>query len=120
MATLLGTLSLSDNLVLSGIEQAPDIAHLQRRTLTGRSIVTTAPVVGGRMLTLNSERHLSLADVQAIKALAVAGAPVTLVHHRGTFSVLIVGTALEPDDASLHANPTAAEWYSGDITLIEV
>jgi hypothetical protein len=119
MATLLGTVSLSDHLVLSGLEQAPDLAYQQRRTIGGRSVVHTAPVAGGRVLTLSGERHFTLAEIEAVKAMP-AGVPVTLVHHRGTFQVVIVATAVEPDDASLHANPTAAEYYSGDITLIEV
>jgi hypothetical protein len=120
MATLLGALLLSDDLVLSGLETAPDLVVSQKRTLAGRSVIQTAPVSGGRTLTLSSERHLTLAQVQAIKALAALGQPVTLVHHRGTFQVLITATALDPDDSSLHSNPTSAEWYSGDLTLIEV
>jgi hypothetical protein len=120
MATLLGALSLSDDLVLSGLETAPDIVVSQKRTLSGRSVIQTAPISGGRTLTLSAERHYTLAQVQAVKALAALGQPVTLSHHRGTFQVLITATALEADDASQHANPTAAEWYSGDITLLEV
>jgi hypothetical protein len=120
MATLLGAVSLSDHLVLSGLETAPDLVVSQKRTLAGRSILQSAPISGGRTITLSGERHYTLADVQAVKALATLGQPVALVHHRGTFQVLITATALEADDASLHSNPTSAEWYSGDITLIEV
>jgi hypothetical protein len=120
MTVTLGALTLSDNLVLNGLETAADLVVNQKRTLSGRSILQTAPISGGRTLTLSSERHCSLTQVQAIKALAALGQPVSLVHHRGTFTVLITNTALEPDDSGLHSNPTSAEWYSGDITLIEV
>jgi hypothetical protein len=120
MAVFLGAISLSDDLVLSGIETAPDIVVSQKRTLAGRSIIQTSPVSGGRTLTLSGERHFTLAQVQSIKAMAAIGQPVTLTHHRGTFQVLVTATALDPDDSGLHSNPTSAEWYSGDITLIEV
>jgi hypothetical protein len=120
MTVTLGALTLSDDLVLGGLETAPDLVVNQKRTLSGRSILQTAPISGGRTLTLSSERHCTLAQVQAIKAMAALRQPVTLVHHRGSFTVLITATALEPDDGGLHSNPTAGEWYSGDITLIEV
>jgi hypothetical protein len=120
MTVTLGALTLSDDLVLSGLETAPDLVVNQKRTLSGRSILQTAPISGGRTLTMSGERHYTLAQVQAVKALAALGQPVTLVHHRGTFQVLITATALDPDDAGRHSNPTSAEWYSGDITLIEV
>jgi len=120
MPITLGPLTLSDDLVLSGIETADDVVVSQRRTLGGVSRLQVDPLSGGRTLTLSSDRHLTLAQVQAIKALASLGQPVTLAHHRGTYAVIITATAVEPDDASTHSNPTATEWYSGDITLIEV
>jgi hypothetical protein len=120
MAVSLGAITLSDDLVLNGLETAPDIVVSQKRTLAGRSIIQTAPISGGRTLTLSSERHFTLAQVQAVKSLAALGQPVTLVHHRGTFQVLITATTLDPDDSGLHSNPTSTEWYSGDLTLIEV
>lgn len=116
--TTLGGLSLSPDLVLTGLEASPGIIYSQRRTMSGVSVLQTAPVVGGRTLGLNSENHLSLTDIQAIQALAALGQPVTLVHHRGTFNVLIIGLNVEP--VSLIANPDGTLWHSGEITLLEV
>lgn len=116
--TQLGSVTLSDDLVLSGLETAPDIAVNQRRTLAGESVIQTAPITGGRTLTLAGENHFTLQQIQDVKALAAAGQSVTLTHHRGTFSVLITGTPVE--QAIDYADPTAAEWYSGKITMIEV
>ena len=118
--TTLGALTLSDDLVLSGLETATEVVVTQRRTLGGVSRLQVDAISGGRTLTLSSERHLTLAEIQAIKALAALRQPVALVHHRGSYTVLITGTPVEPDDASLHSNPSAGDLYSGDITLIEV
>jgi hypothetical protein len=116
--TTLGGLALSADLVLNGLENAPDLAFSQRRTLAGVSVVQSAPVLSGRVLTLESDGHLTLAQVQAIKALAAAGQEVALVHSRGSFTVLIVGVSVEPVFES--SDPEATLWHSGEITLIEV
>ena len=44
---------------------------------------------------------------------------VTLVHHRGTFLVVIADTS-ELVPSIEYANPTAADWYSGSVSMIEV
>lgn len=116
--TTLGTLQLSDNLVLDGLENSPAISMSQRRTLTGDLVIQTAPISGGRKLALLSDNHLTLAQVEQIKAMEAAGQPVTLTHHRGTFSVLIVSIEVGP--AFDHADPQPGDWYSGRINLIEV
>jgi len=116
-ATTLGGIALSPDLVLSGIEAANSWIYQPRRTLAGVSVVQAAPVVGGRSLTLVSEHHLDLAEVTAIKAVAALGQPVTLVHHRGTFTVYIVGVDVDP--AVDHSDPDGSEWQSGSITLLE-
>ena len=116
--TTLGSVTLSDDLILEGLETAPPIAHSQRRTLTGESVVQAAPVSGGRKLALAGDNHFTLADIEAVQALAGAGQPVTLTHHRGTFTVLIVSIEVEP--AFNHADPQPGDWYSGRINLIEV
>ena len=116
--TTLGTITLSDDLVLEGLETAPPIAHSQRRTLTGESVIQTAPISGGRKLALVGDNHFTLADIEAVLALARVGQQVTLTHHRGTFTVLIV--PVEVDPAFNHADPQPGDWYSGRINLIEV
>jgi len=116
--TTLGSVQLSDHLVLDGIENAPGIAWSQRRTVTGEPVVQVTPVSGGRKLTLSAENHLTLAQVQAIKEIEAAGQPVTMVHHRGSFQVLVVGVDVAP--SIVHADPGPEDWYSGTITMIEV
>jgi hypothetical protein len=122
MATTLGGVTLSDHLILLGIESAPGVAWSARRTLGGRQVVQVGPrLVGGRELILQSENHLTRANLLAVKALEVAGVPVALVHPRGTFSVLITAIDVEADFDFVNPDATgAAPWYSGTISLIEV
>ncbi len=116
--TTLGTVTLSDDLILEGLENAPLIAYSQRRTLAGESVVQVAPVLGGRELALVGDNHFTLAEIEAVRALAEAGQPVTLTHHRGTFRVLVV--SIETDPAVDHADPRPDDWYAGRINMIEV
>jgi len=118
MTVTLGGIVLSEHLVLTGLENAPPVAYSQKRTIGGKSVVAVAPVAGGRTLTLQGENHYTLAQIEAVQTIAQLGAPVTLVHHRGTFSVLI--TSIEVDPTTDYANPGANDWYNGTITLLEV
>ena len=118
MAVTLGTVTLSDHLTLSGLETSPDVAVNQRRTLTGASVLQLLPTPGGRTLVLEGRHHWTYAQIAAIKALAALGAPVALVHHRGTFTVVIVAVEVTPSID--YANPSGSDWLSGSITLIEV
>jgi len=114
----LGAIPLSDHLTLTGLETSAPVATQQRRTLTGRSVVAAAGNDGGRTLALSGDNHFTLAQIEAVRALAVQAAPVALVHHRGSFSVLI--TAIEAEPAFDHANPAVDDWYSATIPMIEV
>ncbi len=116
--TTLGTVILSDDLVLDGLENAPVAASSQRRTLGGESVVQVAPVTGGRNLALVGENHFTLDQLQQIRSLARTGQQVTLTHHRGTFNVLIVGIEAAP--AVDVSDPDSGAWYSGTINMIEV
>ena len=101
MSVTLGGVTLSDDLVLLGLETGGRVASSLRYTLGGVAVVQAVPLSGGRELVLQSENHLSLAEVQAVRDIEALAEPVTLVHHRGTFSVLNTG-------------------ISGTITMIEV
>jgi len=117
MTVSLGAITLSENLTLD-IGPAAS-AYSQRRLIGGASVVQADGSSGGRTLTLQGENHFSLTQVEQIRTIQALGLAVSLVHHRGPFDVLIVDTTdLTPADA--YANPTAADWYSGTITLIEV
>lgn len=117
MTVSLGGIALSDHLTLTIGPQAPAIT--QQRLIGGSLCIQIDPTLGGRELILAGDNHWTLDQVEAIRALEAAGSPVTLIHHRGTFAVLIADTTgLTPTID--YADPTAADWYSGAITLIEV
>ena len=118
MTVSLGAITLSDSLVLHGLENSVDAAVSQRRTLTGRSVIQVQPTPGGRTLQLEGQHHWTYDQVEAIKALAAAGSPVNLVHHRGTFTVVI--SAIEVEPSLDYSNPSGSDWLSGTVTLIEV
>ena len=121
MTVSLGGITLSDHLVLLGIEEAPRRAMSSRRTLGGRMVVQMGPLLDrGRDLSLQSEGHLTLVQVSAIKALEAAGQPVVLSHPRGTFHVIVTGLEVEPDEQLVNPASTTLQWWSGTITLIEV
>jgi len=113
----LGGVTLSDHLVLDGLETAPLVSHSQRRTLTGESVVQAAPMVGGRALSLLADGHLTLDQIQAVRALA--GQVVTLTHGRGTFTVLVIGMDIEQFFFD-NVDPVGNSRYSGRINMIEI
>jgi len=120
MTVSLGGITLSDHLVLNGLDEAPGIAWSSRRTIGGAAKTQKQTVTGGRTFELNSEYHITYANMIAIKAKENAGAAVALVHPRLTCNVLIIGVSLEPDTEL--SNPASATdlWYSGTIKLLEV
>lgn len=122
MTTSLGSRTLSDHLVLEGIDAAPGLAYSTRRTLGGRSITQIGPTLAsGRVLALQSEGHIKYADLVAIKAMEAAGQPVTLNHPRAVLSVLITSVDLTPDQNFVNPAASGADpWYSGVINLLEV
>lgn len=117
MTVSLGTVTLSDDLSLDIGPAAAGIS--QRRLIGGASVVQADGSSGGRTLVLSGVHHWTLTQIEQLRTLQALGLPLALVHHRGTFSVVIVdSTDLMPSFD--HANPTAADWYSGSLTLIEV
>lgn len=117
MTVSLGGITLSDHLVLT-IGQLP-AGISQRRLIGGASVVQADGSSGGRTLTLAGEHHWTLAQVEALQVLQASGQAVTLVHHRGAFQVVISDTS-ELQPSIEYANPTAADWYSGSVSMIEV
>lgn len=117
MTVSLGGITLSDHLTLT-IGQLP-AGISQRRLIGGASVVQADGSSGGRTLTLSGEHHWTLAQVEALQVLQAAGQAVTLVHHRGTFQV-VIGDTSELAPSIEYANPTAADWYSGSVSMIEV
>ncbi|MGD9947519.1 MAG: hypothetical protein AB7U29_03455 [Desulfobulbus sp.] len=117
MTVSLGSIILPDHLTLD--INGAGLGYSQRRLIGGASVVQADGNSGGRTLVLSGENHWTLEQVERIRDLQATGLAVELIHHRGTFPVLIVDTTdLQPTD--LRANPPDDEEYSGTITMIEV
>lgn len=119
MTVSLGGVALSDHLQLS--IAAAVAAVNQRRLIGGASVVQVDGAVGGRSLRIQSKRHMTIVQLNAIKDMQSSGATVELVHHLGTFQVVITDTAGMEEDfyrADPVNDPTLT--VSGTITMIEV
>jgi len=118
MTVSLGGISLSDHLVLDGIETAKHVAMSARRTLGGRMVIQVgATLTGGRELTLSGKNHFTLNQINAIKELEKLGQSVQLIHPRGTFVVFVTETPVTPTVS--YVDPEGNDWYSGSIILQE-
>ncbi len=118
MTTSLAGIVLSDDLRLDGLENAAGIAYTTKRTVTGSLVVHTASNTKGRTLTLTGTYDYTKSQIDQIKEVEQQGARVSLVHPRGEFTVIITSVSVEP--ATQNPDPSDDEWYSGDITMIEV
>lgn len=120
MTVSIGGMALSDDLVLDGLETSRPAAVSVRKTLGLKTVVRSlaGETTGGRLLTLSGEYHFTLAELSAIRDLQATGSALSLVHHRGTFTVVIL--AIEAEPATVYANPGSDAWYSATITLQEL
>jgi hypothetical protein len=114
----LGSVELSDELVLDGLETSPLLAYSQYTTIYGARGLQSTVLSGGRTLELGGGKHFSLTDIWNIQALISAAAPVTMTHERGTFTVRVL--AVEPEPAVLRSNPDPDAIYEAVVTLMEV
>lgn len=117
MTVSLGGLALSDELTLD-IGQ-PEIGIGRYRLIGGAHVLQLDSSDGGRELTLEGINHWTHGQAEQIRAFQAAALELILVHHLGTFKVVITDTSnLVP--TRRYKNPTADTMYTGSITLIEV
>lgn len=117
MTVTLGGIVLSDQLVL--IVGQPEIGYSSRRLIGGANVVQVDGCDGGRVLTLEGVNHWTYGQSEQIRALQAAGLELTLVHHIGTFQVIVTDTS-ELTPTRKFRNPIAETLYTGSITMIEV
>lgn len=112
----LGGLQLSDNLRLLGLRMVPVKASSQVAE-GGVAHVLTAPLVSGRNLKLTG--FYTSAEVEAIMAMC-DGQARDLVHPKGTFSVIIVGTDLADWIEYVDAGTNPDDFEEGYFELLEM
>lgn len=115
MSITLGHVLLSDDIRLHGLRVAPVAADIGRSD-DGVAQVLITELEGGRNLDLVG--LFTSAQVDQVMDIARARQPVTLVHPRGTFRVLVVGCDLA--DWIDYVEPDPDDFEEGKIQLIEV
>lgn len=126
MTVKIGNIILDDNLRLYGLESADDIAISQYVAFDGSVDLLTMPAPNRRQLQLVATHEgnsvfgkFTLGQLQDIKVVASVGQPVTLTHHRGVFTVLILSVG-EPVPVIDYSDPASDDWYTATINMIEV
>ena len=123
--TTLGGVTISDNMYLDGVLDAPLSGSTQKRLLGGGSVVFIQPQIGGRKFTLGtingSVGTQGLWCQQTIEDLKVfeSNTQSIVLDYRGDlYDVVITKMQFTPFQQNQLESPTKP--YTGTITLIEV
>lgn len=125
MATLehtrLGNIELSPHLRLRGLLDWPRVQFDAKRSIDGLYLYEASPAMqGGRPLVLDGTgAHFTVGQLKAILALQAQGQPVELVHHVGSFWVLITNIT-SPDLWIDYADYSDDDFVSASVEMVEV
>lgn len=125
MATLnhtrLGNIELSPHLRLRGLLDWPRVQFDAKRSIDGLYLYEASPAMqGGRPLTLDGTgAHFTVGQLRAILALQAQGQQVELVHHVGSFRVLITNIT-SPDLWIDYADYSDDDFVSASVEMVEV
>lgn len=119
MTISIGTVTLSEHLLLPGIKNIPLRAGSSRMTLGGRYVEQSIALESGQEIELvdpGSYGVLTGAQIDAINAYRASGEIVVFVHPQGTWNVLVVGVEVQLSDEV--ADPDSGDiTYYGTITM---
>lgn len=115
MSIPLGTVLLSDNTVLRGLD-ADTVSVSVERSDDGVALPLVAAMDGGRELTLYGWFERQIED--QVLELAKGCSPVQLTHPLFSGSVLITGTDME--DLIEYVDPDPDDYRVGEINLLEI
>lgn len=125
MTVSLGGIVLDDDLRLVG-DLGPQIAMSVRRTF-GAPVAQRCQVTAGKVLVLSADMdgndiygEFTRTQYQQIAALRDGGNPIDLVHHNGTYQVIIPSDGINLTSIDDHSDPGPDESYTGTITMITV
>ncbi len=117
----IGNVVLSDHLLLPGIKNISTRATSTRYTMSpggSRAVVQSFAMPTGQSITLVDDGNYGLftgAQVDAINAYKASGAIVPLIHHQGSWQVIVTEVAVEQADGL--ADPMDTDTYFGTITM---
>lgn len=127
MTVQIGNIVLSDHLRLRGILTAPTRAVQPYISFDGTVDVLSLPAQSKRMLVIEAVRngskiegYFTRTQIEGMRSIADAGQATTLIHDRGTFTVLITGGFDTITPIINYRNPSSSARYVGAITLLEV
>lgn len=123
MAITLGSVSLPDAVEWTDRAAVSAVQHATRRTLSGRFVVSSRPLSGGRAITLEipADVTCSRADQIALEALAsVPGAVYALAIPNQGFSASVMIESLEFTPLFDYADPVDDDPVHGTIKLFTV
>lgn len=126
MTVSLGGIVLDDNLRLNGDISGSQIAMSIRRTF-GAPVIQKVTVSAGKKLVLMATMSGESIDGSytrlQLEQLAVhrdTGFPISLIHHLGSFNVIIPPDGIQEEIMQDYANPGPDDLYTGTVTMITV
>lgn len=120
-STRLGNIELSPHLRLRGLLDWPRVQFDAKRSIDGLYLYESSPAMqGGRPLVLDGTgAHFTVGQLKAILALQAQGQPVELVHHVGSFRVLITNIT-SPELWIDYADYSDTDYVSATVEMVEV
>lgn len=119
-ATYLGDIELSPHLALRGQHEWCTANVSEARTIDGKHLWWMDAMQGGRTLQLDgSGHHFTVSQLAQIRALQALARPIELLHHTGTYHVIIQGID-SPEMWIDYADYNDDDHISATVTLIEV
>jgi hypothetical protein len=116
----IGTVVLSDHLLLPGTKNMPLRAGSTRMTLGGRPVHQSIALAAGQELSLQDPGDgvglFSGAQIDAINLYRGSAEIVDFIHHIGSWRVIVKTVEVEQIDG--YADPIASDMYYGTITMI--
>lgn len=118
---------LSDDLFWDDEFEFPLISQQQQRTILGINIICTAPLQGGRIITLKATRagsdiqgYFTREQIQQFRVLESTGQQVQLIYESETINVIIKAGGVNVASHIERPNSVSSDEYSGTLALIEV
>ncbi len=123
----LNGVELSQDLFWDNEFSEPLIMQQRQRVILGRSVMHTAPLVGGRVIILKAVRSSSMIQgyftreqILGFRLLESTGQVVQLIYESETIQVSVKAGGVKVSPHIERPNPDSTDEYSGTLTLLEV
>ncbi|MFA6711467.1 MAG: hypothetical protein WCS33_01985 [Candidatus Caldatribacteriota bacterium] len=127
MTISLGILTLSNDLIWKNEFASPAIGQSVMITIGGSVHVHTDPLNGGREIVLGTQfknnalyGYFTRSQIQTISEYERNGTTVELVYEDQSFNVKVKAGGIDVEPLLAKAGQGVDDYYSGNVTLIEV